>query len=126
MELYFGGAYNGKLSYIKNQLGFDDNEINYCNNNDIDYSKKVISGLHIFIYDKLSKSESPLQYFIDNIDKFQGKIIICDDLSSGIVPLKREDRVWREETGKVLQFLSGNSNRVVRIFCGIPQVLKDE
>ena len=52
-------------------------------------------------------------------------IIICDDISSGIVPLKKEDRIWREETGKCLQYLSKESSKVYRVFCGIPSVIKE-
>lgn len=124
MDLYFGGAYNGKLKYIREDLNISEENIFYCKDNKIDFSKKVICGLHIFIYNNIMKKTSSIEFIEENIDKLKDSIIICDDLSSGIVPLKKEDRIWREETGKVLQFLSSNSNTVTRVFCGIPQVLK--
>ena len=41
-----------------------------------------------------------------------------------IVPLEAFDRRWREETGRALCILAQNSQRVVRVTCGIGQVIK--
>ena len=68
---------------------------------------------------------SSIEFIKNNIKLFKNKIIICDDISSGIVPLKKEDRIWREETGKCLQYLSKESSKVYRVFCGIPSVIKE-
>ena len=80
----------------------------------------------MFIYNEVINGRDAMEFFKKNIEVFKDKIIISDDLSSGIVPLKKEDRKWREETGKVLQFLTSKSNKVTRVFCGLPMVLKDE
>ena len=80
----------------------------------------------MFIYNEVINGRDAMAFFKKNIERFNDKIIISDDLSSGIVPLKKEDRKWREETGKVLQFLTIKSNKVTRVFCGLPMVLKDE
>ena len=71
------------------------------------------------------KDINSLQYIKENINFFKDKIIISDEISSGIVPLKKEDRMWREETGRCLQYLSKESSCVYRIFCGIPTIIKD-
>lgn len=126
MELYFGGAYNGKLKLVKEKFNIDNNDVFFCTSGEIDFSKKVICGIHEFIYNEVISNGDALKFFEDNIQSFKNKIIICDDLSSGIVPLKKEDRKWREETGRVLQFLTKESKKVTRVFCGIPMVLKDE
>ena len=60
----------------------------------------------------------------ENINLFKDKIIISDEISSGIVPLKKEDRMWREETGRCLQYLSKESSCVYRVFCGISTIIK--
>ena len=121
MILIFGGAYNGKLEYVREKLNIKNDEIFFCNGKNLDYSKKAICGLHKFTLD----SENPLEVLKENISKLQNKIIICDEISSGIVPLEKSDRIWREETGRCLQYLSKNSSKVVRIFCGLEMVLKD-
>ncbi|MDO5779624.1 MAG: bifunctional adenosylcobinamide kinase/adenosylcobinamide-phosphate guanylyltransferase [Clostridium sp.] len=125
MVLVFGGAYNGKLDFVKEQFNVSKDDIFYCGVNEIDFSKKVICGLHKFTYNNTLKEINSLQYIKENINLFKDKIIISDDISSGIVPLKKEDRMWREETGRCLQYLSKESSCVYRIFCGIPTIIKD-
>lgn len=126
MILVFGGAYNGKLEFVKEKFKLKDDDIFYCNSGKIDFSKKVISGLHKFTYKNILEEEKSLEYLKENISLLQDKIIICDEISSGIVPLKKEDRIWREDTGRCLQFLSKESSYVYRIFCGIPTVIKNQ
>ena len=124
MILIFGGAYNGKLDFVKEQFNVSEDDIFYCDGNEIDFSKKVICGLHKFTYNNILKDINSLQYIKENISLFKDKIIISDEISSGIVPLKKEDRMWREETGRCLQYLSKESSCVYRIFCGIPTIIK--
>lgn len=125
MVLVFGGAYNGKLRYIKEKYNIKEDEIFFCNGKEIDYSKKVICGLHKFTYELSSSDKNALEVLKENIDKLDEKIIICDEISSGIVPLEKRDRIWREDTGRCLQYLTEKSSTVVRVFCGIETVLKD-
>ena len=125
MVLVFGGAYNGKLDFVKEKFSINEDDIFYCGVNEIDFSKKVICGFHRFTYENILKDINSLQYIKENINLFKDKIIISDEISSGIVPLKKEDRMWREETGKCLQYLSKESSCVYRIFCGIPTIIKD-
>lgn len=125
MILVFGGAYNGKKDFIKEKFNINEEDIFYCSDGEIDFSKKVICGLHKFTYNNTLKNKSSLEYIKENINLFKDKIIISDEISSGIVPLKKEDRMWREETGRCLQYLSKESSCVYRIFCGIPTIIKD-
>lgn len=127
--LVFGGAYNGKLSFVKEKFNISDEEILTLNNIDdleIDFSKKVINKFQNLTYKMFLENQDPLKYILENESLFKDKIIISDDICEGIVPLKKEDRIWRENTGKCLQYLSKNSKEVYRVFCGIPMVIKDE
>ena len=124
MILVFGGAYNGKKDFIKEKFNINEEDIFYCSDSKIDYSKKVISGFHKFTYSNVLNEINSLQYIKENMNLFQDKIIVCDEISSGIVPLKKEDRMWREETGRCLQYLSKESSCVYRVFCGISTIIK--
>lgn len=124
MILVFGGAYNGKKDFIKEKFKINEGEIFYCSDDKIDFSKKVICGLHKFTYNNTLENKSSLEYIKENMNLFKDKIIISDEISSGIVPLKKEDRMWREETGRCLQYLSKEASCVYRIFCGIPTIIK--
>lgn len=128
MILVFGGSYNGKLDFVKEEFNINDDDILNLTFEDmkIDFSKKVINSFHKFTYSLTNNKENPLKYILDNEKLFKDKIIICDDISEGIVPLKKEDRVWRENNGRCLQYLSKNSNKVYRVFCGISTVIKGE
>ena len=129
MILVFGGAYNGKLSFVKEKFNISDEEVLTLNNIDdleIDFSKKVIYKFQNLTYKMSLENQDPLKYIMENESLFKDKIIISDDICEGIVPLKKEDRIWRENTGKCLQYLSKNSKEVYRVFCGIPMVIKDE
>ncbi|MBS5886838.1 bifunctional adenosylcobinamide kinase/adenosylcobinamide-phosphate guanylyltransferase [Clostridium sp.] len=129
MILVFGGAYNGKLSFVKEKFNISDEEVLTLNNIghlEIDFSKKVINKFQNLTYKMSLENQDPLKYILENESLFKDKIIISDDICEGIVPLKKEDRIWRENTGKCLQYLSKNSKEVYRVFCGIPMVIKDE
>ena len=48
-------------------------------------------------------------------------ILICEDITCGIVPVSVLDRKWRELTGRYLQRLTGAGAEVTRVFCGFAQ-----
>ena len=127
MILVFGGAYNGKLDFVKDKFNINDEDIFDINDElEIDFSKKVIRNFQKFTYNMSLHNNDIKEYLEKNIDLLQDKIIISDDISEGIVPLKKEDRIWREANGKALQYISLNSKSVYRVFCGIEMVIKSE
>lgn len=126
MILVIGGAYSGKLDFVKNTYNIKEEDIYFCKDDTLDFSKRVISGFHKFTYECILKGINPLEVLNKNMDNLKDKIIICDEISSGIVPLKKEERLWREDTGRCLQALSRNSQKVYRVFCGIPTLIKGE
>lgn len=126
MILIYGGSYNGKTDFAIKKYNLKSEDIFYCNSSELEFSCRSIVGLHIFIKHCVLNNISALDVIKNNLDNIKDKIIICDEIGSGIVPLKSEDRLWREECGKVLQFLSKNCNTVYRIFFGLEEVLKDE
>ena len=126
MKLYIGGAYNGKLELALKENNKSIEDVFFCDNGEIDFSRDIICGIDKLIYDNAINKKETLTYFEKNVDKLRGKIIICDEISQGIVPIKREERFFREETGRILQFLSKESKCVIRVFFGLAQILKDE
>ena len=126
MVLVIGGAYQGKLDYVKEKFDIKDSDIYFCNdeNTQIDFDKKVICGIHKFVLAMIKNNKQPILYIQQNIDKFKDKIIICDDISCGVVPIDYEKRMLREQIGHCLSIFSKNSDKVVRLFCGIPTKLK--
>lgn len=124
MVLIFGGAYNGKMEFVKEKYNITNEEIFFCMNEKLNFEKKVICGLHIFTKMCLLNNIDSLEILEKNLNILENKIIICDEINSGIVPIDRLDRAWREETGRVLQLLTRNSDSVYRIFFGVEEKLK--
>ena len=126
MILIFGGSYQGKLDYVLNNYKYDKSHVFQCKEEAkiIDFSKKAINSFHLFILEKVKEKIDPLLFIEENLDKFKDKIIICDDINSGVVPIDEVMRKWREAVGKCLIFLTKNSDEVIRLFCGIPSRLK--
>ena len=111
MEVYFGGAYQGKLDYVcskKNMSVVADGAD--CNIEDLE-NAEILNHMHLLIkrYVKEGKSTDTL---------------ICDEVGSGIVPLEKEDRIYREAVGRVLCSAVKKAVHVERVTCGIGQCLK--
>ena len=124
MILIFGGAYNGKLEFTKEKYDMDNAEIFFCIDQHLKFDKKVLCGLHIFTRACVLNKINSVEILENNINSLKHKIIICDEINSGIVPMEKLDRAWREETGRALQFLTKHSSSVYRIFFGLQEELK--
>ena len=153
MELYIGGFAQGKLEYVQNKKAEEaisiamvidcaqsdyqktlqsiDNKIknenadvnNIANVNDI----VIINHLHLWVKDLLCEGmeESEVQSTILSwVATHPNTILICDELGNGIVPLEKMERIWREQTGRLMIELAKQAERVERILCGLGQRLK--
>lgn len=121
MILITGGAYQGKLDYATKEYHITKDEI--C-----DLSAEALQKKHCFVHVEQfvlncmreeKNAAEELQPFLD-----EQTILICDDISCGVVPMDKEVRAWREATGRAINALAAQADRVVRVFCGLPMVLK--
>ncbi len=125
MILVFGGAYQGKKEFVSAKFGFSLEDMFICTEKDeIDFSKSVISDFEEYILGAIRRDENPLAFVNANKAKLRDKIIIITDVGSGIVPISKEQRLFRDNVGKVTQILSRESDEVYRVFCGIGEKLK--
>ena len=124
MILIIGGAYQGKLSYAKAAFLLSPEEIFTCTGTEIDFSKPCVNALEEFCYACIQKDIDPMEYVQAHRENWQNSILICCDLSSGVVPMDPVDRRWRHAAGQLCQYLAGQAKQVSRIFCGLEQRLK--
>ena len=126
MVLIIGGAYQGKLVYAVGR--FPGKGVYRCEDGmtELDFASGagIIYGLHKLILGQVRAGGDPLGYAAENIGALSGKVIICDDVSCGVVPIDPVERRYRECTGRVLGLLSGRADEVIRVFCGIGTRIK--
>ena len=120
MILLIGGAYQGKLDFAKASFDLTEDDVCTCSGDTIDFSRKCICQIEEFT----CHHPDPVEYFRSHRDRWEHSILICQDIFCGVVPLGAENRAWRQKTGRLCQYLSGEAERVSRIFCGLEQRLK--
>lgn len=140
MELYIGGFAQGKLEYVK--CRYNENQkteklfVKVIDCVDSHYKKMlletecdvlILNHLHLWVRDLLDEcmEEEKIQTTILSwIKSNPDAIVICDELGNGIVPIKKQERIWREQTGRLMIELAKQAERVERILCGLGQRLK--
>jgi adenosyl cobinamide kinase/adenosyl cobinamide phosphate guanylyltransferase len=137
MHLIIGGKYMGKLKYAKTIYGED---VSIC---DLAAAKpEEMFGAHVVVNlqngvqsllkreperesGKESGREEPARnFFRSNLHLMKNKVLIGDEIGSGIVPIDPFERLWRDETGFVYQILATQADRVDRVWAGLPYRLK--
>jgi len=124
MVLIIGGAYQGKLEYAKREFAVAPEEVFACTGERIDFSRRCVTGLEEFTYACVQAGVDPVAFFRAHREQWRQSVLICQDLSCGVVPMGADMRQWRQQTGRLCQYLAAEADRVSRIFCGLEQRLK--
>ncbi|HZW49092.1 MAG TPA: bifunctional adenosylcobinamide kinase/adenosylcobinamide-phosphate guanylyltransferase [Bacillota bacterium] len=126
MILLFGGAYQGKFRFACSEFRLQAEDFYTCtaDNDSPEPTRKAWQNLQLFVYQLRQENLDPLSWFEQNQAVWQDKILIFDDIGSGIVPTDPQERQWREDNGRCLQYLSCQAEVVYRLFCGLPMRLK--
>jgi len=126
MILIFGGAYQGKLDYTLKRFNLTQDDVFLCGNDDdrLPENKKIIYEIDKWILALLKKDIDVEQAMRRFMDSNKDAIVICNDISCGVVPVDPLLRKWREAAGRSLAALSRESDEVVRLFCAIPTRIK--
>lgn len=124
MIFVFGGAFQGMEEYAREVCGVGEIARADENNAEIDFSTGAVAGLDRFVLGCVRRGENAKDYFAAHRDAWRDAVLIGTDFSCGLVPMEAENRLWREENGRLNNYLAGEAARVVRCFCGIGQVIK--
>lgn len=123
MELIFGGAFQGKLEYAKKN--FDIETVCECSETaEPDFGKDAVCALEKFVLKCVRDGVEAADYFRENKEKWQDKVLILTDVSQGIVPMDAELRAFREMNGRLMLYLANEAEEVIRVFCGIGKKVK--
>ena len=136
MELLIGGRAQGKLdvalvkypeAFVFDEEIIQDKRINeFLNEKDLQDQVLVWNHFHLYVKKSLALGYGPEKIWeevFSILQSFPKLIIISDEIGNGIVPMDRDERRYREETGRILCKLAKEATEVERIFCGIPQTI---
>ena len=123
MILIVGGIASGKRTYARS-LGFSDDDMA---DGVLDDHPVVLNAQELVRGEEAEDGElggkGPLPEGL--VDALAAKqVVACVEVGSGVVPLERGDRVWRERAGRLTCELAQRADRVVRMVCGISTELK--
>lgn len=115
MRMYIGGAYQGKLSYAKQQ------------NPDIKWRdgasctlKELLEAQGVYRFQEFIRKHMEIEDLAEQlIQENPRSVIVTDEIGYGLVPVEEEARNFRERTGRICTKLAAHCERVERIVCGI-------
>lgn len=126
MIFVFGGAYQGKLDFVKEKFGLHDDiftprTVPLANATSFS-GVRCINGLHTWVRELVDNHEdvdARINELIETLSPDQDIVIIMNDVSQGIVPMDPVERAFREANGRAMIKLAREAEEVYRVFCGI-------
>lgn len=107
MILITGPLYSGKRDYACRLLGCGAEELN---------------DRAVWDVQKLAAECADLNALADDLAQYE--VVISTEVGGGVVPTDERERADREAAGRLSCLLAQRAERVVRLFCGLPVVLK--
>ena len=101
-----GPLYAGKKTWIREQLGLTEAELAACAGWDV-------------------QNLVPADDLKSLADELAGRrVVIATEIGGGVIPLDPAERERREAAGRLACLLAERAETVVRVCCGLPQLLK--
>jgi len=88
----------------------------------LDCSREDLEKRAVWDAQDLAAGRADLDALAD--DLAQNEVVIATEVGGGVVPVDAEQRAAREAAGRLSCLLAQRAARVVRVFCGLPIVLK--
>ena len=130
MILVIGGAYQGKLRFAQSlyKERYDTKRkpviTDLSEAVSSDGKADIIYHVEKYIKDLTDKEKNVSEEISKLMDSVGDGILICDEVGSGIVPLDRSERTYREELGQAMQIAAKEADEVYRVYCGIGERIK--
>ena len=106
-----GPLYAGKQAYIMQALGWTE----------ADFAVYGVRDVQDLAAEAVREGE-PLTELADRLA--EKKVVIATEVGGGVVPMDPVQRREREAAGRLSCLLAERARRVIRVCCGLPQVLK--
>ena len=103
MKLYIGGAYQGQ-----NELAQSGNP-----------GAEIFLDFHEIIRGAVNRGEAPEEFAGRFCAEHPDSVIAANEVGAGVVPLRTEDRAFREAVGRAMCVIAREAEQVTRCVCGI-------
>ena len=107
MMLIVGPLFSGKRQAAMDILG---------------WSREELEKRAVWDVQDLAASAEDLPALAENLARRD--VVIATEVGGGVVPMDPAERAAREAAGRLTCLLAQRAETVVRVFCGIPTVLK--
>ncbi|MCR5606388.1 MAG: bifunctional adenosylcobinamide kinase/adenosylcobinamide-phosphate guanylyltransferase [Treponema sp.] len=104
MILIIGGYASGKHEYARCELKTDENNI--------------FTVTDVIVSDYEKKPDAIFNIICNH------KIVIVTEIGNGVIPVSAKERTHREASGQLAIRLAKQADAVIRMVCGIPQIIK--
>ena len=102
-----GPLYSGKRNYAQGLLG--------C-------TAEELKSRAVWDVQELARERRDLEALAEELSRWE--VVIAPETGGGVVPLDPAEREAREAAGRLSCLLAERAETVVRVFCGLPSVLK--
>lgn len=109
MVFVTGPLYSGKKTFVKEWMHWDE---------------EALSRYAVWDVQNLAAGCDDLEQLAHQLS--QKQVVIAAEVGGGIVPASAQERTAREAAGRLACLLARKADTVIRVFCGIPTVLKGE
>ena len=125
MELFIGGAWQGKSACARSRHP----QITWVSGDSCTWEMlcraQGVLGFQDYIARALEEGTLPEDAAARLYQANPDLIIVCREVGSGVVPLARGERIYRETVGRTCTQLASFCSLVIRVTCGIETVLKE-
>ncbi|MDD7408765.1 MAG: bifunctional adenosylcobinamide kinase/adenosylcobinamide-phosphate guanylyltransferase [Anaerovoracaceae bacterium] len=119
MEFITGGAFQGKLEYALKKYGPDVSSADAAAASaDRLAACKIVYNLQDYIREHQLDGACFLPEFREDA------VIICDEVGSGVIPMEKEEREYREAVGRACCALAEKADSVTVVRYGIARRIK--
>ena len=124
MRIITGGAFQGKRAFAEKLYpGVEWTDGGRCALDEI-RTCRAVYGFHEFVKRWLEQGRGWEELASLMLEENRDLILICDEIGCGLVPVDAFEREYRESTGRVMNALAVQAERVDRVVCGIGRRIK--
>lgn len=124
MRIITGGAFQGKRAFAEKLYpGVEWTDGGRCALDEI-RTCRAVYGFHEFVKRWIKQGKRWEELASLMLEENRDLILICDEIGCGLVPVDAFEREYRESTGRVMNALAEQAERVDRVVCGIGRRIK--